>query len=88
MNIHYIQYTKTFIKFIYQVWLFLIHLQFNYVFLFANRIIVTDSEVTDLSGDAGVYRLDIEYGLTVDETVAVSDHYPVYVELWCGRDVY
>ena len=46
-----------------------------------DRIIITDSVVSDLSGDAGVYRFDIEYGLTVDETVAVSDHYPVYAEL-------
>ena len=28
-----------------------------------DRIIVTDSAVSDLSGDAGVYRHDIEYGL-------------------------
>jgi hypothetical protein len=51
-----------------------------------DRIIVTDSAVSDLSGDAGVYRFDIEYGLSGDETVAISDHYLVYVELWCGRD--
>ena len=51
-----------------------------------DRIIVTDSAVSDLSGDSGVYRFDIVYGLSGDETVAVSDHYPVYVELWCGRD--
>lgn len=50
-----------------------------------DRIIVTDSAVSDLSGDAGVYRFDIEYGLSGDETVAVSDHYPVYADIWCGR---
>ena len=50
-----------------------------------DRIIVTDSAVSDLLGDAGVYRFDIEYGLSGDETVAVSDHYPVYADIWCGR---
>ena len=53
-----------------------------------DRIIVTDSAVSDLSGDSGVFRFDIEYGLTMDETVAVSDHYPVFVEYWCGKDTY
>ena len=52
-----------------------------------DRIIVTDSAVSDLSGDSGVFRYDIEYRLTVDEMVAVSDHYPVYADVWCGRDV-
>lgn len=33
-----------------------------------------------------MFRFNIEYGLSGDETVEVSDHYPVYVELWCGRD--
>ena len=51
-----------------------------------DRIIVTDSALGDLSGDSGVFRFDIEYGLSVDETVAVSDHYPVYAYIWCGRD--
>ena len=52
-----------------------------------DRIIITDSAVSDLSGDSGVYRFDLEYRLSEDETVAVSDHYPVYMELWCGKDV-
>ena len=52
-----------------------------------DRIIVTDSAVNDCTGDSGVYRFDIEYGLSEDETTAVSDHYPVYMELWCGRDM-
>ena len=29
-----------------------------------DRIIITDSVVSDLSGDAGVHRYDIEYGLS------------------------
>ena len=52
-----------------------------------DRIIITDSALGDLSGDSGVFRFDIQYGSSGDETVAVSDHYPVYAELWCGRDV-
>jgi len=51
-----------------------------------DRIIITDSVVSDLSGDTGVHRYDLEYGLTVDETVAVSDHYPVYAVYWSGMD--
>ena len=47
-----------------------------------DRIIITDSAVSDLYGDLGVFRFDIEYGLTVDETTAVSDHYPIYAEYW------
>jgi len=46
-----------------------------------------DSAVSDLSGDSGVFRYDVEYGLSAEETVAVSDHYPVYADIWCGRDV-
>ena len=49
-------------------------------------IIITDSAVSDLSGDSGVFRYDIEYGLSVNETVAVSDHYPVFVDVWGGVD--
>jgi len=52
-----------------------------------DRIIITDSAVSDLSGDSGVHRYDIEYGLSGDETVAVSDHYPVYAEVWSEKDM-
>jgi len=52
-----------------------------------DRIIIMDSAVNDLSGDSRVHRFDIEYRLTVDETTAVSDHYPVYADIWCGRDM-
>lgn len=43
--------------------------------------------MSDLSGDSGVFRFDVEFGLSGDETVAVSDRYPIYVEFWDGRDV-
>ena len=51
-----------------------------------DRIIITNSAVSDFTGDSGVFRYDIEYGLTVDETTAVSDHYPIYAVFWCNRD--
>ncbi len=51
-----------------------------------DRIIITNSAVSDFTGDCGVFRYDMEYGLTIDETTAVSDHYPVYAEFWCNRD--
>ena len=51
-----------------------------------DRIIITNSAVSDFTGDSGVFKYDIEYGLTVDETIAVSDHYPIYAAFWCNRD--
>ncbi len=52
-----------------------------------DRIIITDSMEQYFSGDAGVYRFDTEYGLSEDETKAVSDHYPVYMVFSVGEDV-
>jgi endonuclease/exonuclease/phosphatase family metal-dependent hydrolase len=43
-----------------------------------DRIILTDT--SDLYGQFGVFRYDLEYHLTEEQTVAVSDHYPVYAE--------
>lgn len=37
-------------------------------------------------GDTDVLRYDIDYGLTEEETIVVSDHYPVYAEFWIDRD--
>jgi len=51
-----------------------------------DRIIITASAVSDFTGDAGIFRFDVKYGLTGDETTAVSDHYPVYAEFWIDRD--
>jgi hypothetical protein len=51
-----------------------------------DRIIITNPAVPDFTGDAGVFRFDLEYALNVSETTAVSDHYPVYAEFQCGRD--
>jgi hypothetical protein len=49
-----------------------------------DRIILTDT--TDLSGEYGVFRYDLEYGLTEELTTDVSDNYPVYAGFWCDRD--
>jgi endonuclease/exonuclease/phosphatase family metal-dependent hydrolase len=51
-----------------------------------DRIIITNPAVPDFAGAADVFRFDLEYGLNVSETTAVSDHYPVYAEFWRGRD--
>ena len=51
-----------------------------------DRIIITNPALPDFTGDAGVFRFDIGYGLTANETTAVSDHYPVYAEFWCDQD--
>jgi endonuclease/exonuclease/phosphatase family metal-dependent hydrolase len=53
----------------------------NYTY---DRIILTDT--SDYTGDCGVFRFDTEYELNYDETVAVSDHYPVYAVFWIDRD--
>jgi deoxyribonuclease-1-like protein len=53
----------------------------NYTY---DRIILTDT--SDYTGDSGVFKFDTEYGLNYDETVAVSDHYPVYAVFWTDRD--
>ncbi|WP_406669858.1 endonuclease/exonuclease/phosphatase family protein [Methanolobus sp. ZRKC4] len=49
-----------------------------------DRIILTDD--SDFTGEFGVFRYDLEYNLTYDETVAVSDHYPVYAEFIAVND--
>jgi len=43
-----------------------------------DRIVITDGIEQYFTGDAGVFRFDTAYGLTDEETKAVSDHYPVY----------
>jgi endonuclease/exonuclease/phosphatase family metal-dependent hydrolase len=50
-----------------------------------DRMILTDT--SDMYGQASVFRYDLEYGLTEEETVAVSDHYPVYAEFNVSGDV-
>ena len=36
--------------------------------------------------EAGVFRFDAVYGLSVDAAKRVSDHYPVYARFVVGRD--
>jgi deoxyribonuclease-1-like protein len=51
-----------------------------------DRIIITEGAIPDFTGDAGVFHFDSEYGLTENETWAVSDHYPVYATFRTDRD--
>lgn len=52
-----------------------------------DQIIIADSTISDFTGDSGIFRYYIEDGLSHDKTVAVSDHYPFYTDIWCGIDV-
>ena len=45
-----------------------------------DRIIITEGMEPHFTGNSGVFRYDLEYNLTSEETDAVSDHYPVYAE--------
>ncbi|KAF5428370.1 Metal-dependent hydrolase, endonuclease/exonuclease/phosphatase family [Candidatus Methanomarinus sp.] len=49
-----------------------------------DRIIITTETVTDYTKDCGVFRFDEVYNLTYEETIAVSDHYPVYAAFYTG----
>jgi endonuclease/exonuclease/phosphatase family metal-dependent hydrolase len=49
-----------------------------------DRIIITEGAISDYTGNSGVFRYDIAYNLTEDETHNVSDHYPVYAEFRSG----
>jgi hypothetical protein len=50
-----------------------------------DRTILTDT--SDLSGQFGFFKYDLEYNLTEEETIAVSDHYPVYAEFAVNKDM-
>lgn len=50
-----------------------------------DRIILAD--ISDLYGQFGVHRFDLEYNLTEEQTVAVSDHYPVFAEFLVNGDM-
>ena len=52
-----------------------------------DRIIITEGAVSDYTGDSGVFRYDLVYTLTEEETKAVSDHYPIYAEFYCDGDI-
>jgi endonuclease/exonuclease/phosphatase family metal-dependent hydrolase len=51
-----------------------------------DRIILTKPAMEDFTGDAHIYRYDDKYDLTHDETMDVSDHYPVYATFWINKD--
>ncbi|ETA67814.1 metal-dependent hydrolase [Methanolobus tindarius DSM 2278] len=49
-----------------------------------DRIILTDD--SDITGELGVFRFDLVYGLDEELTTDVSDHYPVYAEFMINGD--
>ncbi len=51
-----------------------------------DRIIVSEGAESQFTGDVGVFRYDLAYNLSYDETTAVSDHYPVYAEFLTSGD--
>ncbi len=51
-----------------------------------DRIIVSEGAESQFTGNVGVFRYDLTYNLTYDETIAVSDHYPVYAEFLTSGD--
>ncbi|MDD3043407.1 MAG: endonuclease/exonuclease/phosphatase family protein [Methanosarcinaceae archaeon] len=51
-----------------------------------DRIVISDSTMSEFTGTSGVFRYDLEYNLSYNETIAVSDHYPVYGEFWCKEE--
>ncbi|XP_075942740.1 deoxyribonuclease-1-like [Anarhichas minor] len=46
-----------------------------------DRIVVTDDMMKGVTGSAGVYNFMSAFGLTLDEALDVSDHFPVEVML-------
>ena len=50
-------------------------------------IIISSPAVPDYTGISGVFRYDLVYNLTEDETRAVSDHYPIYAVFYCDGDI-
>lgn len=49
-------------------------------------IIITDACKEDVAGEAQVFRFDQEYGLTHEQAVKVSDHFPVWARFFTHRD--
>ncbi|WP_318785050.1 exonuclease/endonuclease/phosphatase family protein [Methanimicrococcus hacksteinii] len=47
-----------------------------------DRIVITTSLAPYFTNVSGVFNYSAEYGLTEEETHAVSDHYPVFAEFW------
>ncbi|HWQ96361.1 MAG TPA: hypothetical protein VN368_03200 [Candidatus Methylomirabilis sp.] len=47
---------------------------------------VTNPTKTDFTGEAGVFRFDTQYNLNYDNSIAVSDNYPVYASFWDNND--
>ncbi len=51
-----------------------------------DRIVTTQEIMEDFAGEVGVRHYDKEFGLTPEETKAVSDHFPVYAIFHTTKD--
>lgn len=47
-----------------------------------DKIVITQTVNSHFIGLKGVYNITEEYNLTIEQTKAVSSHYPVYAEFW------
>ena len=43
-----------------------------------DHFVISDSLLDEYTGQVGVYRFDVEYGLTREFSTKVSDHYPIF----------
>jgi endonuclease/exonuclease/phosphatase family metal-dependent hydrolase len=50
-------------------------------------IIVSEHTYEDAADTIGVFRFDEVFGLSVEQSEEVSDHFPVWVELWIDQDM-
>ena len=50
-----------------------------------DHFVISDSLMDEYTGQIGVYRFDVEYGLTRKFSTKVSDHYPLFAKFTVGR---
>jgi endonuclease/exonuclease/phosphatase family metal-dependent hydrolase len=50
-----------------------------------DHFVISDSLLDEYTGQVGVYRFDVEYGLTREFSTKVSDHYPLFATFTVGR---
>jgi endonuclease/exonuclease/phosphatase family metal-dependent hydrolase len=51
-----------------------------------DRIIILDDSKEDYTGTSGVFLFDEYFGLSYDEALDISDHYPVWSEFYINND--
>jgi hypothetical protein len=50
-----------------------------------DHFVISDSLMDEYTGQIGVYRFDVEYGLTRKFSTKVSDHYPLFATFTVER---